>query len=172
VNENRNPERKTRESQASLASAPVSAPALVIALVCALLSGGSCGLTLLDYGAHVDGPGMGLEWSGPLGAEYGGRYAIVLGSLVVYALLSLTAWSRSGAKPIGALALPALGLLGIVAGMVGGGRALPAWWKLGCERGHAYSCYAASGVTDGAESKALADRACAGGVKAGCPRPP
>jgi hypothetical protein len=153
-------------------SAPhsVSAPALVTALACALLSGGSCGLTLLDYGAHVDGPGIGLEWSQPLGAEYGLRYAIVLGLLVMWALLSLNAWGRAGAKALGVLALPALWFVGLVVGMVGGGRALPAWWKLGCDRGHPYACYAASGVTDGDESRALAARACAGGVKNGCVR--
>jgi hypothetical protein len=152
--------------------APRWSGALLIALACALLSGGSCGVSLLDYGAHVDGPGIGLEWSRPLGSEYGLRYAIVIGSLVLHAALSLTAFSRAGAKPIGVLALPALAFVGIVLGMVGGGRALPAWWKLGCNRGHAFACYAASGVTDGAESKALAERACTNGVTRACPRTP
>ncbi len=57
----------------------------------------------------------------------------------------LTAWGRAEVKPIGVLALPALWFVGLVAGVMGGGRALPAWWKLGCSRGHAYACYAASG---------------------------
>lgn len=145
---------------------------LVVAVVCALLSGGSCGVSLLDYGAHVDGPGIGLEWSKPLGSEYGLRIAIVVASIVLHAVLSLTAFSRAGAKPFGVLALPALWFLGMVVGMVGGGRALPAWWKLGCNQGHAFACYAASGVTDGAESKALAERACTNGVTRACPRGP
>ena len=86
----------------------------------------------------------------------------------MWALLSLTAWGRAGAKAIGVLALPALWFVGLVLGVLGAGRALPAWWKLGCNRGHPYACYAASGVTDGDESAALAARACAGGVKSGC----
>lgn len=146
--------------------------ALVIALACAILCGGSCGVSLVDYGAHVDGPGIGLEWSKPLGTngEYAIRQAVVLGSMAVQALLSLIAFGRTKAKPVGVLALPLLALGGIILGVVLAGRALPAWWTLGCNRGHAYACYAAGGVTDGAESEALDKRACAGGVEPACSR--
>jgi hypothetical protein len=151
---------------------PVSSPAIAIAVGCALLSGGSCGVSLLDYGAHVDGPGIGLEWSKPLGSEYGFALTVVLVSIVVNALVSLVAWGRSGAKPVGQAALCGLWFVGLVAGFAGGARALPLWWKLGCHRGHAFACHAAAGVTDGAESEALEARACANGVERACPRVP
>jgi hypothetical protein len=144
--------------------------AIVVALACALLSGGSCGVSMVDFGAHMDGPGIGLEWSKPLGSEYGIRQAFVLGSLLVHALLSLVFFSRADAKPVGILALPGLWFIGFLGGVVGAGRALPAWWKLGCDRGHAYACFAASGVTDGAESAALEERACANDVGIACER--
>jgi hypothetical protein len=150
--------------------ASATSGAIVLALACAALSGASCGVSIVDFGAHVDGPGIGLEWSKPLGSEYGLRLALVLGSVVVHALLSLVFYSRAGAKPIGILALPGLWFVGIVVGVVGGGRALPAWWKLGCDHGNAYACLAASGVTDGAESKALEERACAEDVGIACAR--
>lgn len=129
-------------------------------------------MSLVDYGAHVDGPGIGLEWSKPLGtgSEYGVRAGIVMASMGVQALLSLIAFGKTKAKPVGVLALPLLALVGIILGVMVAGRALPAWWTLGCNRGHLYACYAAAGVTDGVESDALDRRACAGGVEAACRR--
>jgi hypothetical protein len=146
--------------------------ALLIALVCAVLCGGSCGVSLVDYGAHVDGPGIGLEWSRPLGtgSEYSVRAGIVTASMLVHALLSLVAFAKTKAKPVGVLALPLLALCGIILGVVVAGRALPAWWTLGCNRGHLYACYAAAGVTHGAESDELDKRACSSGVEAACRR--
>jgi xanthosine utilization system XapX-like protein len=146
--------------------------ALLIALVCAVLCGGSCGVSLVDYGAHVDGPGIGLEWSKPLGtgSEYGVRAGIVMASMVVQGLLSLIAFGKTKAKPVGVLALPLLALVGIIGGFIVGARALPAWWTLGCHRGHLYACYAAAGVTHGAASDAHDKRASAGGVKPACMR--
>jgi hypothetical protein len=99
--------------------------ALLIALVCAVLCGGSCGVSLVDYGAHVDGPGIGLEWSRPLGtgSEYSVRAGIVTASMLVHALLSLVAFAKTKAKPVGVLALPLLALCGIILGVVVAGRA-------------------------------------------------
>ena len=90
--------------------------------------------------------------------------------MLVHALLSLLAFAQTKTKPVGVLALPLLALCGIILGVVVAGRALPAWWTLGCNRGHLYACYAAAGVTHGAESDELDERACAGGVEAACRR--
>jgi hypothetical protein len=144
--------------------------ALVMALGCAFVSGSSCGVSMVDFAAHMDGPGIGLEWSRPLGSEYGLREGMVLATLVVHGLLSLMFYGHTGAKPIGVLALPGVWFVAFLVGLVGGGRGLAPWWKLGSDRGHGYACYAASGVTRGTESAALEERGCAGDVGIACER--
>jgi hypothetical protein len=124
----------------------------------------------MDFGAHVDGVGIGLEWSRPLGSEYGLRAGAVLAASVVQGALSLTLFGRIEARSFGVLGLFGIGAVGVVAGLVAAGRALPAWWKLGCDRGHAYACYAAGGVTDGKAGRALDERACAGDIGSACRR--
>ena len=143
---------------------------LVLALACALLSGACFGVLVMDFGAHVDGVGIGLEWSGPLGREYGFRAGAVLLASVVQGALSLALFSRMAARSFGVLGLFGIGVVGMVAGLFASGRALPAWWKLGCDRGHAYACYAAAGITDGETSSRLDERACAGDVGSACLR--
>lgn len=144
--------------------------ALAIALACAFLAGATFGISVLDFGAHVDGPGIGLEWSRPLGDEYELRAGVVLALAVVQVALSLIAFGRARAKPIGFLALPLIAFLGMIAGLVIAGKALPAWWGWGCSRGHAYACFAASGVIDGPAGEALEERACTGDVGSACVR--
>lgn len=154
----------------SLASPSSGRGLLLAALVCALLSGASFGVLVTDFGAHVDGVGIGLEWSRPLGSEYGLRAGAVLVASIVQGVLSVTLFSRISARSFGVLGLFGVGVVGVVAGIVASGRALPAWWKLGCDRGHAYACYAAAGITDGEESQKLDERACAGDVGSACLR--
>jgi hypothetical protein len=144
--------------------------ALAIALACALLTGGGCGVALADFGAHMDGPGIGLEWSKPLGSEYGLRVGVVMGLILLHGALSLNAFGRARAMPVAVIALPAIAFVGMIGVFVVGRPAFRAWWTLGCNRGHAYACYAAGGVSDGAESTAFDERACAGDVGLGCLR--
>jgi hypothetical protein len=161
-----------RDDGISLASPSGGRGLLLVALACALLSGASFGVLVLDFGAHVDGVGIGLEWSRPLGTggEYGLRAGAVLATSIVQGVLSLTLFGRISARSFGVLGLFGVGAVGVVFGLVVAGRALPAWWKLGCDRGHAYACYAAAGVTDGPESQKLDERACAGDVGNACLR--
>jgi hypothetical protein len=144
--------------------------ALTVALASAFLAGTSLAVLIVDFGAHMDGPGIGLEWSGPLAGGYGARLGVVFGAMIAQSVLSLLAFSRVPAKGFGVLALPGVAFAGFIVGCLGAGRALPAWWKLGCDRGHAYACHAAAGITHGAESRALDERACAGSVSSACAR--
>lgn len=156
---------------ARISPAPRLSPTpVVLALGCAFLSGATFGILVLDFGAHVDGVGIGLEWSRPLGHEYGLRAGVVFVASLVQGGLSLAAFQRAGARAFGMLGLVGIAFLGLIAGFIGAGKALPAWWKLGCDRGHAYACYAAGGVTDGAVSLALDERACSGDVGSACRR--
>jgi len=144
---------------------------IAVAVASAFLAGGLFGIAFLDFACHMDGPGIGLEWSRPLGDEYGLRALLVLGLGVLQTVLSLTAYGRARAKPFGVLALPAFAFVGLVVSFGLGGRALVRWWwGWGCNRGHAYACYAAGGVTDGAAGKALDERACSGDVGSACHR--
>ena len=149
---------------------PTHAIAIGLALACAFLSGAAFGVLVLDFGAHVDGVGIGLEWSGPLGHEYGLRAGVVLAASLVHGGLSLVAFRRARARSFGVLGLFGIAFVGVFAGLIGAGKALPAWWKLGCDRGNAYACYAAAGVTDGDVARALDERACSGDVGNACRR--
>lgn len=149
---------------------PTNVNAIALALACAFLSGATVGVRVLDFGAHVDGVGIGLEWSRPLGHEYGLRAGVVLAASLVQSGLSLVAFRRARGRPFGVVKLCGIAFVGWIAGFVGAGKALPAWGKLGCDRGNAYACCAAGGVTDGAVARALADRACAGDVGSACRR--
>jgi hypothetical protein len=151
-------------------SAAASPAAIVVAIAAAVLSGASFGVLVMDFGAHVDGPGIGLEWSRPLGSEYGLRAGAVLCAGLVQGGVSLTAFARSRARSFGVLALFGLAFVGMLVGFVGSGRALGWWWKLGCDRGHGYACYAAAGLADGDAERALDERACARDVSHACRR--
>jgi hypothetical protein len=161
-----------RVSRPPSAFPPSSRPLgpLVLAVASALLAGASFGVLVLDFGAHVDGVGIGLEWSRPLGPEYGWRAGAVLAASLVQGGLSLWAFGRTPAKSFGVLGLFGVAFVGLFGGFLGAGHALPAWWKLGCNRGHAYACYAAAGVVDGDAGRALDERACAGDVGSACLR--
>ncbi len=84
--------------------------------------------------------------------------------------LSLVAFGRAQGRSFGVLGLFGIAFLGLFGGFIAAAKALPAWWKLGCDHGHAYACYAAAGVTDGAASRALDERACSGDVGSACRR--
>lgn len=151
-------------------SARVSPAPILLALACAFLCGATFGVLVIDFGGHVDGVGIGLEWSRPLGDEYGLRAGAVLVASLVQGGLSLTAFQRARARSFGVLGLVGIAVFGLLAGVFGASKAIPAWWKLGCDRGHAYACYAAGGVTEGAVSRALDERACSGDVGPACRR--
>ena len=141
---------------------------IVLALVCAFLSGATFGILVMDFGAHVDGVGIGLEWSRPLGSEYGWRAGFVLAASLTQGGLSLVAFSRTRARSFGVLGLVGIAFFGLLVGAVSAGGLLPWWWKLGCNRGQAFACYAAAGVTEGEASRSLDERACAGDVGRAC----
>lgn len=172
---------KAMLSRAPLASPVIEAPTptrpggasvfVALALACALLFGAMFGILTMDFGAHVDGPGMGLEWSKPLGSEYGLRAGAVLLMCLVQGGLALAAYGNARAKSFGVLALIATALLGWLGGAIAAGHAFPLWWKLGCDRGHAYACYAAARSSgEGPAAEALEERACKGDVASACLR--
>ena len=105
--------------------------AIAFALACAFLSGATFGVLVLDFGAHVDGVGIGLEWSRPLGHEYGLRAGVVLAASLFHGGLSLVAFRRARGRSFGVVGLCGIAFVGLIAGFVGAGKALPAWWKLG-----------------------------------------